>query len=43
MKKYINTILFDADDTLWENEIFFRQTEQEFCLLLENSDPKRLS
>ena len=40
MKKYINTILFDADDTLWENEIFFRQTEQEFCLLLEKFGSK---
>ena len=42
MKKYINTILFDADDTLWENEIFFRQTEQEFCLLLEKFGSKEV-
>lgn len=28
-------IAFDADDTLWENEIFFRSTEQEYYKLLE--------
>ena len=42
MKKYLNTLLFDADDTLWENEIFFRQTEQEFCLLLEKFGSKEV-
>ncbi len=29
------TILIDADDTLWENNIFFEQTIEEFLTLLE--------
>jgi len=27
---------FDADDTLWVNEPYFRQTERKFCELLRN-------
>ncbi len=27
---------FDADDTLWENESYFRQAEQEFCEIFTN-------
>lgn len=30
----IKKIGFDADDTLWVNEVFFRETEQQFCRLL---------
>ncbi|MFN3274342.1 MAG: HAD family hydrolase [Paracoccus sp. (in: a-proteobacteria)] len=30
----IEAIGLDADDTLWENETFFRLTEAEFCTLL---------
>ena len=30
----IEAIGLDADDTLWENETFFRVTEAEFCALL---------
>lgn len=30
----ITTIAFDADDTLWDNEIYFRQSESRFCRLL---------
>ena len=30
----ISTIGFDADDTLWQNETFFRLTEQRFTELL---------
>lgn len=30
----ITTIAFDADDTLWQNERFFRLTEQRFSALL---------
>ena len=30
----ITTIAFDADDTLWQNEQFFRLTEQRFADLL---------
>ncbi|HEX3372187.1 MAG TPA: HAD family hydrolase [Candidatus Acidoferrales bacterium] len=29
------TILIDADDTLWENNVFFEQTIEEFLALLE--------
>lgn len=37
----IKTIAFDADDTLWVNEVFFREAEAEFAHLLSpylNSD-----
>ena len=30
----LSTIGFDADDTLWQNETFFRMTEQRFTELL---------
>jgi putative hydrolase of the HAD superfamily len=30
----IKVIAFDADDTLWVNEPYFRQTEEAFCNLL---------
>lgn len=30
----IKKIGLDADDTLWVNEVFFRETEQQFCRLL---------
>jgi putative hydrolase of the HAD superfamily len=30
----IKVIAFDADDTLWVNEPYFRQTEEHFCSLL---------
>ena len=32
----IKVISFDADDTLWVNEPFYRETEAEFCKLLSN-------
>ena len=32
----IKVIAFDADDTLWENENFFRAAEQEFYSLMKN-------
>jgi len=32
----IKVIAFDADDTLWVNEPYFRQTEEAFCELLGN-------
>lgn len=34
MKNKIEFIAFDADDTLWENELYFQEFEQEFCYLL---------
>lgn len=36
MKTNFKTIAFDADDTLWVNETFFRETEAEFCSLLSD-------
>ncbi|EZH75806.1 HAD family hydrolase [Aquimarina atlantica] len=36
----IKVIAFDADDTLWVNETFFRKAEEEFCALLEEYLPK---
>ena len=32
--KKIKVISFDADDTLWQNENLFRQTESDFCKLM---------
>ncbi len=41
--KYINTIIFDADDTLWECEPFFQQSKQFVCYLLKDyADEKTL-
>ena len=31
----IQVIAFDADDTLWINELYFREAEQKFCRHLE--------
>lgn len=39
MENMIKVIAFDADDTLWHNEAFFRETEEKFCALLENYLP----
>ncbi len=36
----IKTIGFDADDTLWVNETYFRDTEEKFAELLENYETK---
>ena len=33
-RKHLTTIGFDADDTLWQNEQFFRLTEKRFAALL---------
>lgn len=39
----ITTIGFDADDTLWHNESFFRLTQDRFAVLLRNyADPDHL-
>ena len=32
----IKVIAFDADDTLWVNEPYFRNAEEEFCKLLQD-------
>lgn len=36
----IRVIAFDADDTLWDNEAFFRETENKFYALLEDFLPQ---
>ncbi|WP_319589687.1 HAD family hydrolase [uncultured Draconibacterium sp.] len=36
MKTNFKVIAFDADDTLWVNETFFRETEEKFCALLSD-------
>ncbi len=38
--KNIKVIAFDADDTLWVNEPYFRDVENKFCDLLEEYIPK---
>ena len=35
----IQVIAFDADDTLWENENFFRAAEKDFCWVMEEYQP----
>jgi putative hydrolase of the HAD superfamily len=37
--KNIRIIAFDADDTLWDNEAYFRETEARFYVLLEDYLP----
>jgi putative hydrolase of the HAD superfamily len=39
MKNKIKTIAFDADDTLWVNEPYFQEAEQQFCALLSDYLP----
>ncbi|WMT89898.1 HAD family hydrolase [Pelagibacterium sp. H642] len=40
----LTTIGFDADDTLWQNEQFFRLTERQFAdLLADFAEPEHLS
>jgi putative hydrolase of the HAD superfamily len=40
----LSTIGFDADDTLWQNEQFFRMTEKVFAdLLRDHAEPEHLS
>ena len=39
----ISTIGFDADDTLWQNEAFFRMTQARFVQLLSDADPDHLN
>lgn len=40
MKKHIKVIAFDADDTLWVNETYFREAEEEFAKLLSKYETK---
>ena len=39
----IKVIAFDADDTLWVNEPFFRETEEQFCELVIDFVPKKVA
>src|SRR5689334_9132083 len=39
----IKVIAFDADDTLWVNEPYFREVENRFCELFENYLPQHTS
>ena len=40
----LTTIAFDADDTLWQNEQFFRMTQERFAELLSDyTEPDHLS
>ncbi|WP_374382774.1 HAD family hydrolase [Dongia sp.] len=44
MGRNLTTIGFDADDTLWQNEQFFRLTEQRFAALLaDHASPEAIS
>jgi putative hydrolase of the HAD superfamily len=36
----IEVIAFDADDTLWDNELYFQDAEKKFCALLEDFLPQ---
>lgn len=36
----IKIIAFDADDTLWDNELYFQEGEHKFCALLEDYLPQ---
>jgi putative hydrolase of the HAD superfamily len=38
--KHIKVLAFDADDTLWENEPFFREVEEKFEELMEDYLPR---
>lgn len=40
MIENISVIAFDADDTLWVNEPYFRETEEQFASLLEDFLPR---
>ncbi len=40
MQEKIQWIGFDADDTLWVNEPYFREAEEHFCFLLRNFGDK---
>ena len=39
IKKNIKVIAFDADDTLWVNEPYYREVENKFCQLLKDYLP----
>jgi putative hydrolase of the HAD superfamily len=42
MKNQIKTIAFDADDTLWQNEEYFREAELKFSELVAAKNPDQV-
>ena len=40
MNRSLTTVAFDADDTLWHNERFFKLTQQRFAGLLADYAPR---
>lgn len=40
MNNNLKVIAFDADDTLWVNEPYFQDTEQQFCAMLQDYLPQ---
>lgn len=40
MKTNFEVICFDADDTLWVNEPFYRDTEKQFCKMMSSYGPE---
>lgn len=40
MNKKIKVISFDADDTLWVNELYYKETEKKFAALLKEYLPE---
>jgi putative hydrolase of the HAD superfamily len=38
--KNLKVIAFDADDTLWVNEVYYQETEKKFCALLADFMPQ---
>jgi len=43
MPKTLTTVAFDADDTLWHTERFFRLTQSKFAALLADfTEPEHL-
>jgi len=36
----IKIIAFDADDTLWDNELYFQEAQEKFCELMEDFLPR---
>ena len=41
LKGKFKYVFFDADDTLWENESYFREAEHRFALLLSSFVPEK--
>lgn len=43
MTDKIEVVAFDADDTLWENELYFQEFEHKFCDLLKHISHRQQS